>query len=141
MQTMGVCWFLLEAFFAIANGAQCDSGGFIQIHRNNLEVVVNTSNPLVPAPPPDPFACPTDTVTTQTCNSSGWELPVQRFNDGFCDCPQCEDEDNHTCAECVCPINCTDFTPPCPGTLPDSVSELDPECEKARTFNDHCRCC
>lgn len=134
MQMMAAFFVLLEALFAIAKGAQCDSGGFIQIHHKNLEMVVNGSNPLQPAPPPDPFACPTDTVTTLPCSSSGWELPVQRFNDSFCDCPECEDEADHTCAECACPVNCTDITAPCPGTLPDSVSELDPECEKAGTF-------
>ena len=30
-------------------------------------------------------------------------------NDNYCDCPECEDEDDWTCSTCTCPTGCGEF--------------------------------
>ena len=37
---------------------------------------------------------------------NNWTVPFRRFNDSFCDCPQCEDEPLWSCSDCECPTQC-----------------------------------
>ncbi|CAE7398984.1 CRAM [Symbiodinium sp. CCMP2592] len=46
-----------------------------------------------------------------SCFSNGWQLPLTFADDGYCDCPYCEDESDQTCLSCgYCPTNvCGDY--------------------------------
>ena len=61
----------------------------------------------------------------------GCEIPNGYRNNGYCDCPQCDDEDdeNLDCSVCACPINCNDYTVRCGEiayTCPNSGCPISP---------------
>ena len=104
-----------------------------QAEETTSTTTIFLPGPLEPATPPD--SCDRFNIQPERklCSSIDWRLDKEKFNNGRCDCPECEDEDFYNCSFCECPIpirtQCNQLVEPCPGSLVSGVSALDPRCE------------
>eukprot|EP00808_Paulinella_micropora_P012902 g6558.t1 len=99
--------------------------------------------------------CPAGLNCTQSGHcacENGCAIPIYYVNDEYCDCTQCEDEDNWDCNTCGegCPTQCDNYTKcngcgglnqPCCSTTSGTGCNQGAECRNGTcgcTTNDHC---
>ncbi|CAE7229411.1 MEP1 [Symbiodinium sp. CCMP2592] len=59
------------------------------------------------------YMAPADIISCNSSDPNTFNTSREWLNDGFCDCPNCEDEDNYTCSSCLggCPEKCGESRP------------------------------